>query len=248
MGQSAAKLLTVDRGNSTIDCFDHAAGRRVRFDVHADGGAQLSELESFVRDLAPSRCVAATVVPGGLQAISSVLAVPFEVAGVDLACPLPLDYLTPQTLGADRWLGALAAHRRFGRAVVVDCGSATTVNLVEADGTFRGGAIAPGLRAFVAGLAATTPGLPAPRLDAAPAMPPRSSQDAVDVGVLVGYCGLVERLVSDTLREARGPTQVIVTGGNAIRFLRRTRLVAIHLDDLVHQGLRILAEERPCGC
>jgi pantothenate kinase type III len=68
--------------------------------------------------------------------------IPLLQAGIDLPCPLPLAYETPHTLGADRWVTALAAHRRHGRAVVVDCGSATTVNLVEADGTFHGGAIA----------------------------------------------------------------------------------------------------------
>jgi type III pantothenate kinase len=247
MGQIAAKLLTLDCGNSTLDCLDHAKGRRERFEVPGQGAATIAAMRAFVAGTAPSRCVAVSVVPEGLTAFAALLAIPIEVAGRDLLCPLPLDYLTPHTLGADRWLAALAAHRRFGRAVVVDCGSATTVNLVEDDGTFRGGAIAPGLRAFVAGLAATTPALPAPDLDASPAMPPRSSQDAVTAGVLLGYCGLVERLVADTLRVARGSARVLVTGGNAARLLRSTRLQATHVDDLVHQGLAILASEQPCG-
>lgn len=238
-------LLTVDRGNSTLDCLVHGAGRRERFPV---GGDLRGPLLDYLAAVRPSRCVAATVVPGGLDVLGELLhsrGIGLRIAGRDLPCPLPLDYTTPATLGVDRWLGALAAHRRFGRAVVVDCGSATTVNLVEADGTFRGGPIAPGLRAFAAGLAAVTPALPAPRLDAAVVMPPRSSQDAVDAGVLVGYGGLVERLVAELLRGARGPAQVVVTGGHAGHLLRNVRLRAVHLDDLVHQGLRLLAEERP---
>lgn len=246
MGLPASKLLTVDCGNSTIDCLDHAAGRRERFEVSSEREHANAALHAFLRQAAPSRCVAVSVVATGLAAVAAALSVPIEVAGRDLRCPLPLDYLTPQTLGADRWLGALAAHRRFGRSVIVDCGSATTVNLVEDDGTFRGGAIAPGMRAFVVGMAMTTPALPSPELDAAPTMPPRSSQDAVTTGVLLGYCGLVERLVADTLRAARGPARVVVTGGNALRFLGATRLVAQHEDALVHQGLAILAAERSC--
>lgn len=240
MGPSKPKLLTVDCGNSTIDCFDHASGRRERFDAHRDAWPRLA---AFLAEVRPLRCVAVSVVAVGLDGVVSWLGahgIPLRLVGRDVACPLPLDYATPETLGPDRWLGALAAHRRFGRAIVVDCGSATTVNLVDADGTFRGGAIAPGLRAFVAGLAAVTPGLPVPDLDAMPSMPPRRSKDAVDAGVLLGYCGMVERLVADSLRVARGPAQLVFTGGNAHRLLRHTRLRGVRVDDLVHQGLLLL--------
>lgn len=240
MVAATANLLTVDCGNSTLDCFDHATGRRLRLAVRADPAAAL---QAFVGASPPGLCIAVTVVADGLDGLAAWLgarAIPLRVAGRDLSCPLPLDYATVATLGPDRWVGALAAHRRYGRSVVVDCGSATTVNVVEADGTFRGGAIAPGLRAFVAGLAAVTPVLPVPALDAEPAMPGRSSQDSVDAGVLLGYCGLVERLVAEALRVARGPARLVLTGGNAERLLRHTRLRGVHVDDLVHQGLRHL--------
>jgi len=240
MPRVPAQLLTVDRGNSTIDCFDHATGCRERVLVHGDAESLLAR---FLDSAKPARCVAVTVVADGLAQLATLLQdreVPLQVVGRDVHCPLPLDYETPGTLGADRWLGALAAHRRFGRAIVVDCGSATTVNLVDSDGTFRGGAIAPGLGALVAGLAATTPALPAPHLDAVPKLPARSSQAAVDVGVLLGYCGLVERLVADTCRVAAGPVQLVFTGGNASRLLRHTRLRGVHIDDLVHEGLAML--------
>lgn len=237
---ATANLLTIDCGNSTLDCLDHATGRRLRVEAGADPGPMLQE---FVGASLPDRCVAVSVVAAGLEGLDAwlrVRAIPLLVAGRELPCPLPLDYATPGTLGADRWVGALAAHRQFGGAVVVDCGSATTVNLVEADGTFRGGAIAPGLRAFVAGLARVTPALPAPDLDATPTMPARSSQAAVDGGVLLGYCGLVERLVAEALRVSRGPARLVLTGGNAHRLLRHTRLQGTLVDDLVHQGLRLL--------
>ncbi len=239
------RLLTVDAGNSTLDLMLHPQGARRRFEVAGDAG-----LPAFVDQHPIDVCVAVSVREGALERLLPALrarGVHCLVVGQELTCPLPLDYATPQTLGADRWLGALAAHRRFGRAVVVDCGSATTVNLVEDDGTFRGGPIAPGLPAFVAGMATVTPALPAPQLDAEPAMPPRSSQAAVDAGVLLGYCGLVERLVADLLRAARGPATVVFTGGRAELAARHSRLRAEIAPDLVHQGLRILAEASPCG-
>jgi type III pantothenate kinase len=235
-----AALLTADCGNSTIDCVRHADGARVR----VEPGEAAAPLAAFVRGAAVSRCVAVSVAPRALASLRAVLAeigVPVELAGEQLRCPLPLDYDTPHTLGADRWVGALAAWRLHGRAIVVDCGSATTVNLVDADGTFRGGAIAPGLRALAAGMAAMTPALPPPALDAVVTMPPRSTQSAVDTGVVLGWCGLVERLVAAALAASRGPATVVVTGGNAERLARHTRLRARLVPDLVHQGLRLLA-------
>lgn len=240
MGDSRGPLLTIVGGNSTLDLRIAAGGARRSF---AAGTAGAEAIAAALHDLAPSRVVAVTVVANlaaRLREAAALAAVPLRFAGRDVPCPLPLDYTTPHTLGADRWVAALAAHRRFGRSVVIDCGTATTVNLVEQDGTFRGGAIAPGLRAFVVGMAAVTPALPAPCLDAEPPMPPRSSQDAVDAGVLFGFCGLVERLTADVLRVASGPASIVVTGGNAPRLLRHARLRATHIPDLVHDGLVLL--------
>lgn len=238
----AADLLTIDRGNSTLDCLRHVDGARLRLPSDEEVLASLGEL---VEGRGIRRCVASSVVANGLDALRPFLVrhgIRTQVAGVDLLCPLRLDYDTPHTLGADRWLGALAAHRRFGRAIVVDCGTATTFNLVEDDGTFRGGPIAPGLRAFAAGMSAVTPALPGVQLDGAIAMPSRTSQAAVDTGVLLGYAGLVERLVAGLVAVASGAAMVVVTGGNAQRLFRHSRLRATHEPDLVHLGLRHLAD------
>jgi type III pantothenate kinase len=235
-----ADLLTADCGNSTIDCLRHGDRLRQRFDVRDLDPALL---RSFV-PAAVRRCVVAAVSPPALALLRAALApLPIEVrvAGADLPCPLPIDYVPAEALGADRWVGALAAHRECGAAVVVDCGSATTVNLVAADGTFCGGAIAPGLQALVAGMASATPRLPAANLDAVPGWPPRSTQAALDTGVLQGWCGMVERLVAAAVAASGTPPTVLVTGGNAPRLLAHGRLRARHVADLVHRGLALLA-------
>lgn len=240
-------LLTLDCGNSTLDCLDHATGRRLRW----PHGADRAVLDAFLSEVPAGRCAGVAV---NHHAVLDHCAHLLERrglrllrVGVELSCPMPLDYETPQTLGADRWLGALAAHRRHGAAVVVDCGSATTVNVVDAAGVFRGGAIAPGLGALAAGMAAATPRLPAARLGSRPSLPPRSSQAAVDTGVLLGFCGMVERLVADHRRVLRGSATVVVTGGNADLLLSHTRLLPVHEPDLVHAGLAQLLREAPCA-
>ncbi len=231
-------VLTLDRGNSTLDAMLHPDGRRQRLEPSAAG------LAAFLGDARPRRCIAVSVVPDGLAAAAAVLAeraVPMLVAGRDLPCPLRLDYETPATLGADRWLGALAAHRRFGTAVVVDCGSATTVNLVDRTGTFRGGCIAPGLAALLQGMARVTPHLPLADPARGGSLPARSTQAGLDTGVLLAFCGQIERMVADA-QAALGEAALVLTGGNAGHYLRAGRLPFAHVPDLVHQGLRCLGE------
>lgn len=238
-----AGIVTIDCGNSTIDCLAQASGARRRVQRGMDATA---DLRDFLRRASPSRLVVASVVPASLAQVRDVaagLGVALAVAGDDLPCPLRIAYETPATLGVDRWLGCVAAHRLFGAAIVVDCGTATTVNAVDADATFRGGPIGPGLPAIVAGMAQATPALPAPRLDVgAVDSAPRSTQAAVDAGVLLGYCGMVERLVAGVLVAMPAATQVVLTGGNAERFARHASLPVERVPDLVHRGLARLAE------
>ena len=89
-------------------------------------------------------------------------------------------------------------------------------------------------------MAATTAALPTADLEASCQVPPASTQAAVDAGVLLGYGGMVERLVAEMMRVAAGPAAVVVTGGNAERLLRHSRLRPIHVPDLVHRGLVLL--------
>ncbi|MFT4513293.1 MAG: type III pantothenate kinase [Planctomycetota bacterium] len=234
---ASQQLLTIDCGNSTIRCRRADSAIWSTNSMHPD----FAGLAAFVGP-EPTRALAVSVVASALAAIRSALpTVPFAVADVDLKCPLQLAYTTKSTLGADRWLGALAAYRRFGAAITIDCGTATTVNVVDATGVFHGGAIAPGLAAFAAGLAQKAPALPEPNLDAAPVMPAKSTQECVDAGVLLGWAGLVERLVRDA-RSHYPNTKLVVTGGNADR-LRRLDVTALSdetcafVPELLHDGL-----------
>jgi type III pantothenate kinase len=246
---AAQHVLTIDCGNSTIRC------RRADAAIWTTSSQQ-PDLDGLVPFVGPdcSRVVAVSVVPAALALVQGALArrnppLKVEVAGQELSCPLVLAYDTIATLGADRWLGAFAAHQRFGTAITVDCGSATTVNLVTDDGVFHGGAIAPGLGALVVGMATVTGALPRANLDAEPAMPARSTQSCVDAGVLLGWLGLVERLVSE-VRRGHPSAALVVTGGHAER-LRKLLAVASFappcefVPELLHDGLVALASSQP---
>jgi type III pantothenate kinase len=198
----------------------------------------------------PTRAVGSTVVAGGLDGIARALharGVALEVAGRELVCPLELAYATPATLGTDRWLVALAAWRAEGAAIVVQCGTAITADAVDARGRFLGGAIAPGLRAMAKGLAGAAPALPEWSSPDEVLLPATTSQASVDAGVTLAFCGAVERLTQD-LRVALPQAKLLLTGGDAQVFVRHGRVPCTHVPDLLHQGLRWLAETsaRPC--
>lgn len=234
-------LCTADRGNSTLDLRAAWDPRhRVRLSVEDEAG-----LLGFLRQLAPRALVASTVVDGGLDLLTTVAeseGVPLAVAGRDLPCPLSTRYQDPGRLGHDRWLGALAAHEAHGAALVVDCGTACTFNLVDAEGVFLGGAIAPGPQTMAQGLAARAPALPAVDLDRRPDLPATDPQAAVDIGVGLGFCALVEGL-AQRLAAAGGLVEApwLLTGGAAEVYLRRGGARFVHEPDLVHLGLVSLA-------
>jgi len=124
-------------------------------------------------------------------------------------------YRTPAQLGADRWHALLAARAAHpGRALmVVNAGTATTVDGLAADGRFIGGVIAPGVRLMFDSLARHTAQLPlaAGELVARP----DNTDDAIATGVLDSQLGLIERRVRRFAAENGAPLLVLLDGGNA---------------------------------
>jgi len=124
-------------------------------------------------------------------------------------------YRTPAQLGADRWHAMLAARAAHpGHAlIVVNAGTATTVDCVAADGRFVGGVIAPGVRLMFESLARHTAQLPvaAGELVARP----DNTDDAITTGVLDSQIGLIERRVRRFAIETGAPVLVLLDGGNA---------------------------------
>ena len=235
-------LLTVDRGNTSLDVMLHGdPPQRWRANA-SEPAAVLAAIGALPATM--SRAVASTVVAGGLDVLADLLlrrGVRLELAGRELPCPLALAYPEPATLGSDRWVAALGAWRLAGAAIVVQCGTAVTTDAVDATGRFLGGAIAPGLHAMARGLAASVPRLPLYVGERDAAVPAVTSQDCVDAGVGLAFCGAIERLVAD-LVGVLPAAALLITGGAAPTYLRRGHLAFTHVPDLLHQGLRCLAQ------
>lgn len=136
-------------------------------------------------------------------------------------------YSNFQTMGADRWLVMLAGFHRASRGqqrrgcCVVDCGSAVTVDYVDADGQHLGGFIAPGLRLMRKGLLNNTRQILLPeesqqRFDTRPG---RSTEEAVGHGIELMLAALAQRVVKDCADLLGGDALLLVTGGDGERFI-----------------------------
>lgn len=264
-------VLVADVGNSRIKLAVVAAAdasaapprlpaiaRRQDLESHAFRPANL---EHWLQAVAPGPAVvlvasvhdaAAARLEAALAAVSATSHRPLRqrrVMHADL--PLAIALAAPERVGVDRLCGAAAAAivKAAGRAaIVVDCGTAATVDMLAADGTFLGGAILPGPALMARALADGTSKLPevaALGTSAPPPMPGRSTHEAIAAGIGFGIQGAVARLVAEAQRSFDDTAEVILTGG--WRGAVRTALPgATEIPDLVLHGIA-LAAPRACA-
>jgi len=160
--------------------------------------------------------------------------------------PVAVRVDAPDRVGIDRLCAAAAAAAVApGRpVVVVDCGTATTVDLVSPTGEFLGGAILPGPTLLARALAEGTSRLPeVAALDSAPppALPGRSTQAAIAAGVGWGMRGAVARLVAEARAALGGDADVLLTGGSA-GVVRDALPGAVEAPDLVLAGIALAVD------
>jgi type III pantothenate kinase len=252
-------LLAIDAGNTNlvfalVDGGEIKARWRIATDPRrtADEYAvwlhQLLELEGYGRDDVNS-VIIATVVPRALHNLEVLSQKYFGVtplvAGQGGAVwPMALDVPEPASLGADRALNAIAAHASHeGDLIVIDFGTATTFDVVDFSGAYKGGIIAPGINLSLEALVQAAAKLPRIAI-AAPAddsVVGRTTETQMLIGVYWGYVALIEGLVARLKAEIGRPVTVIATGGLAVLFDKNTESFDAIEPDLTIQGLAMLA-------
>lgn len=236
-------ILCVDCGNSRVkwglrDGLHWAA----RGSLANSGLASLGAAVAAARDGGPDvrRILACNVAgPAAEAAVEGLAAAlggrPEWVVGEAERCGVRNGYARPGQLGADRWaalIGARSLHR--GPCLVVCAGTATTVDVLLADGLFAGGLILPGLELMRRALARETAGLP---LAAGSLVPlPRNTDDAIASGCLQATLGAVERMFAP-LAAAGADALCLLSGGAAAALAPHLRLPHEAVDDLVLEGL-----------
>jgi type III pantothenate kinase len=163
--------------------------------------------------------------------------------------PLLVRVEKPDHVGVDRLFDAVAAnhYRGPGRgAVVVDAGSAVTVDWIDVDGAFSGGAIFPGIRLMALALHQYTALLPlieSPR--ELPPLPGASTRAAMAAGIVWATGGGVKALIEQYSRLTAVPPHVFLTGGDGLLLHRILDAAVEHRPDLTLEGIRLTAESLP---
>jgi type III pantothenate kinase len=160
------------------------------------------------------------------------------VVGEDLDYPIKINLNNPREVGADRVVNAVAAKKRYPPPlIIVDFGTATTFDVVDEEGSYCGGAIAPGINLSLEALHRAAAKLPRIAVEPPESVIGRSTIGAMQSGVFWGYIGLIEGLVARIRTEFGQPMMVIGTGGLAPLFAKRCAALQ-HIDrDLTMAGL-----------
>ena len=257
-------LLAVDIGNTNVTtglvrsgsliatrrAGTHARATADELEVLLDGLLRLDDV-AFA-DISAIAC--ASVVPAltaSLEAVAARRERPLLVAAAG-TIPIAVRVDRPGEVGADRLVNALAAQRLYGApAVVVDFGTATTLDCVAADGAYVGGAIAPGLELGLEALAERTAKLPRIELRTPDRAIGRDTVAAMQSGTIFGYQALATGLLARVRRELadaagvdRADVRAILTGGlSAAPWARGIEGVDAIDPDLTLKGLAILHAE-----
>lgn len=224
---------TVDVGNSSVGVATWDA-RGARF-------AQFREPEDAARTIeGPAAVIAVNATR--FERFRAALD-PGTRAGLVRPAGIPLPVADPRlgaSAGADRLAAALALLP--GPAIAVDGGTALTVDLVDGGGVYRGGYIAPGPRAALAGLVRAAPALPMLAGEPVSSQPGLDTRQALAAGTWGLFVGGVDRLVT-TARELLGAgVPVVATGAWGLHWAAASALTDLAVDELlVHRGIRIWA-------
>lgn len=254
-------LLAIDAGNTNV-VFALVDGREIKTrwriasdprrtgDEYAVWLHQLLELEGYSKSDVTAAIIG-SVVPRANHNLEVLTTKYFKVEPLiagegEAAWPIALDVDEPQNVGADRALNVIAAHEKFpGDLIVIDFGTATTFDVADFSGAYKGGIIAPGINLSIDALVNAAAKLPRIAIDVPEdkSVIGRTTESQMLTGIYWGYVAMMEGLVARLKKEIGRPVKVIATGGLAALFDKQTDLFDAVEPDLTIQGLSLLHEK-----
>ncbi|HEU0164434.1 MAG TPA: type III pantothenate kinase [Thermomicrobiales bacterium] len=252
-------LLTVDVGNTnTVFGVFELDGRRLLTTARASSRRDRMPDEWYAilapvllaEDIDPkgiTAMVISSVVPNVTRWLTAMgeerLHVEPIVVGIDLDLGIGIDYPTPREIGADRLVNSLAATHKYGFPIIsIDFGTAINFDIVDINGNYVGGALAPGLVVALDAMVSRAARLFSVELVLPEKAIGRSTTDAIQSGVVLGYLGLLEGMIARIKAEMEGDPTVIITGGYSEIFADASPMIDHHEPDLTIEGLRLVYE------
>lgn len=161
----------------------------------------------------------------------------------ELKTGLHIQIDNPREMGADRIVNAVAAVEKYGcPVIIVDFGTATTVCYVDEQGHYLGGVIAPGIGISTEALYQRAAKLPRIELVTPPQAVGKNTIQAMQAGIIFGFAGQVDGIVSRILEQFSTKPHVVATGGLAELISRESKTIQTIDTFLTLDGLRILYE------
>ena len=208
----------------------------------------LERNEVNVKDIKDA--IICSVVPNTMHSLQNALICYFDIkpivveagikTGIRIATP------NPQQIGADRIVDAVAAYELYGGPVlVIDFGTATTYDLVDADGTFLGGITAPGIRISAKALWEDAAKLPEIEIKKPEKILGKDTITSMQSGLVYGQIGQTEYIIKKTLEEA-GLTnaKVVVTGGLGRIISNETDTIDVYDPELTLKGINLVYQKQ----
>ena len=198
-------------------------------------------LEARVTDVIVSSTVPRTVFNLRVMSDRYFGARPRVVGREDCALPVPPRVDAGTTVGPDRLVNAAAAHDRWGGdLIVVDFGTATTFDVVDHDGAYVGGAIAPGVNLSLEALHQAAAALPHVDITRPQRVVGTNTVACMQSGIFWGYVGLIREICARIRGERDRPMRVVATGGLAPLFQQSERLFDAYDEGLTMHGLTVI--------
>ena len=242
-------ILLFDIGN-THTHVGLADGRRVLRQINIptrawSGGTAAAQVRTFAGAKQITGAALCSVVPRATPLVRNTVRRLWKLATLELNPKtirgVGIDYPRPNSIGPDRLANAVAATARFGApVVVVDFGTAVTFDVVDARGNYIGGIIAPGLAAMTDYLHEKTALLPRIKIHEIKTSIGKSTEEAMLIGAVHGYRGLVRELIVELKRELKVKRlPVVATGGYAKLIASKLPEISAVEPNLTLEGLRL---------
>lgn len=250
-------LLAIDVGNTNM-VFGLYEGKRLcgtfRISTNAERtsdelGMQIAQyyhLHGIEREKTNAVIIASVVPPVMytlVNAIRKYLRVQPQMVGKDISVGIDNRYANPREVGVDRLVNAVSAIEAYGKPLVlVDIGTATTFDVIDAAGAYQGGAIFPGIKIAMEALFLKASKLPRVDIVRPEHAIGKTTVESMQSGAVRGYVGALTGIITDICAELGQSARVIATGGMGRMMAQYCPLIDEVAPNLTLDGLRLIYE------